>query len=532
MEVAEANVADLQLGMTQENFTSQDLVRAYLDRIERYEPLLHAAIALNPNALAEADALDRERKAGRVRGPLHGVPIALKDNILAHGMPTTGGALAFAGYVAPYEATLTARLREAGAVIIAKTSLTELASWVGLSMPGGYSAVGGYSLNPYDPRPDPRATDGRPALSPAGSSSGVGTAASLWAASVGTETSGSILSPSGATLLVGIKPTVGRISRHGVIPLTADQDTPGPMARTVADAAILLGAMEGGDRNDPATAACRDEPAHDYRPHLKLDGLKGARIGIPRAFFFDPVTPPGASAPAGGLNPAQVALVTEAIAVLKEQGVVIVDPADIPSVLDPDPEKNFVRWNSICVGPKSAGERNCSTVLKYGFKRDFNAFLKSLGAGAPVKSLTELRAFNIAHASRGAMRHGQSQLDNSDEMDAIADRARYETDRKRDLYLSRAHGLDEAIKSHRLDALLMPGGTGGIGSRAGYPTVQVPIGFIPVNADPPFPQGFDARPQPYGIGFTGLACTEGRLIELAFAFEQATRRRVPPAATP
>lgn len=532
MEVAETTLADLQSGMTQKKFTSQDLVRAYLARIERYEPLLNAAIAVNPNALAEADALDREREAGRVRGPLHGVPIALKDNILANGMPTTGGALAFAGYVAPYEATLTTKLRKAGAIIIAKTSLTELSSWVGSSMPAGYSAVGGYSLNPYDPRPDPRAKDGRPVLSPAGSSSGVGTTASLWAASVGTETSGSVLGPSNATMLVGIKPTLGRISRHGVIPFTADLDTPGPMARTVADAAILLGVMEGSDRNDPATAACRDEPGHDYRSHLKIDGLKGARIGIPRALFFDPVTPPGATIPAGGLDPAQGALVAEAIAMMKAQGAVIVDPANIPSVLDPDPEKNFVRWNDICFGPNSDGDRDCSTVLKYGFKRDFNAFLKSLGASAPVKSLSALRAFNVANESRGAMRYGQSLLDASDEIDVTADRARYEADRKRDLYLSRTRGLDEAIKTHDLDAVLMPASTSGIGTRAGYPTVQVPIGFTPTNADPPFPQGFDARPLPYSIGFVGPACTEGRLIELAYAFEQATRRRVPPAATP
>jgi len=228
-------------------------------------------MTVNPNVLKDADQLDRERKAGKVRGPLHGIPIALKDNIHTTNMPTTGGALAFEGLIPPYEATVTKNLRDAGAIIIAKTVMTELANWVAGSptpMPANYSSIGGYGLNPYDPRRDPRdATgDGRPALFTGGSSSGIGTAVSFWAASIGTETSGSILSPANANMLVGIKPTVGRVSRYGVIPITADQDTPGPMARTVTDAAIVLGAIEGAgpDPNDAATKLCTPPPGRDY----------------------------------------------------------------------------------------------------------------------------------------------------------------------------------------------------------------------------------------------------------------------------
>src|SRR6185436_6791049 len=219
---------------------------------------------------------------------LHGIPIALKDNIHTTDMHTTGGALAFARLMPPYEATLTTRLRAAGAVIIAKTVLTELANWIASDMPTNYSSLAGFGFNPYDPRPDPRLPDGRPVLPTGGSSSGIGTAASFWGANVGTETSGSILNPSSRTMLVGIKPTVGRVSRYGVIPITADQDTPGPMARSVADAATLLGVLEGGapDALDAATRACTPPARGDYTAFLRADALKGARIGVPRAFFY------------------------------------------------------------------------------------------------------------------------------------------------------------------------------------------------------------------------------------------------------
>jgi amidase len=535
--VVETGIPELQKALAEGRVTSRQLTLEYLTRIALYEDQLKAAITVNPRALEEADALDRERALGRVRGPLHGIPIALKDNIHTTDMPTTGGAVAFEGYRPSYEATLTRSLRAGGALIIAKTVMTELANWVaGLPtpMPANYSGLAGYGFNPYDPRRDPRADndDGRVALPTGGSSSGIGTAASFWAANVGTETSGSILSPANQTMLVGIKPTVGRISRYGIIPIAADQDTAGPLARTVTDAAILLGVLEGTgpDPNDPATGLCPLPRDHDYTPHLKRDGLKGARIGIPRAFFYDKVTPPGETAARGGLPDDQAKVMAEAIDVLRREGAVIVDPADIPSVVDPDPAGNFLLWN-ICAGASGAKatDANCSVVFKYGMKRDFNAWLRSLGPSAPVKTLAELRNFNRAHTARGAIRYGQSQLDNSDEMDLDADRARYQADRAKDIALGGTRGIDAVMKAHQLDAVLFPSWSGAnIVARPGYPTVIVPFGMVRNAPTPPFPDGFEARPAPFGVSFAGGACSEPRLIELGYAFEQATKRRIPP----
>ena len=367
--------------------------------------------------------------------------------------------------VPPYEATLTKNLRDAGAIIIAKTGMTELANWVASGMPGNYNALTGYGMNPYDPRRDPRAAtgDGRPVLGTGGSSSGIGTAANFWAANVGTETSGSILSPANQNMLVGIKPTVGRVSRYGVIPITADQDTPGPMTRTVTDAAILLGALEGAapDPNDATTKTCTPPPGRDYTRFLNAGGLKGARIGIPRAFFYDKITPPGGKEPRGGLSTEQAKVMAEAIAMLKEQGAILVDPADLPSVISRDPKANILLWN-ICTGLDGAKgkDADCSVVLKYGMKRDFNQWLSSLAVKAPVKNLTELREWNVRHQKAGAIKYGQANLDISDEMDVETDRARYQADRARDLLLSATNGIDAVMKEHRLDALLFPGANG------------------------------------------------------------------------
>ena len=459
-------------------------------------------------------------------------------------MPTTGGALAFDGYVPPYEATVTKNLRDAGAIIIAKTGMTELANWVAgapYPMPTNYNGLHGYGFNPYDPRRDPREStfDGRPALATGGSSSGVGTAASFWAANIGTETSGSILSPSNQNMLAGIKPTVGRVSRYGVIPITADQDTPGPMAKTVTDAAIVLGAVEGAapDPNDPATKACTPPPARDYTKFLDKGALKGARIGIPRAFYYDKITAPGTTEPRGGLTPDQAKVMAEAIDVLKQQGAVIVDPADIPSVVDKDEKNNLLKWN-VCSGAEQGRGRDndCSIVFKYGMKRDFNKWLASLGPSAPVKTLTDLRVWNITHQRAGAIKYGESNLDVSDEMDLTADKQRYEADRAKDIALSAAHGIDEVMKAQSLDALLFPGGSGaGIAAKPGYPTVIVPFGTVPnvpASPAPAFPEGFNAKPAPLGVSFTGMACSEPRLLALAYAFEQATKRRVPPPSVP
>ena len=527
-DIVEAGIPELRRALARGRVTSVQLVRAYLTRIDRYNPLLKAAISVNPQALEEAAVLDRERARGRVRGPLHGIPVAVKDNIQVLGMPTTGGTLAFRGWVAPYEATLVVNLRAAGAVILAKTTLTELANWVAEDMPNGYNPMTGFSLNPYDPRPDPRpGLQGRSVIDTGGSSSGVGTAASLWAASVGTETSGSILSPATQTGLVGIKPTVGRISRRGIIPVTADQDTAGPMARTVTDAALMLGAMEGArpDPADPATGRCAAPPGRDYTRFLKRDALRDARIGVPRRPYYQP--------DASGLNAAMAG----ALELMRTLGATIIDPVEIPSVVDPDADRNLRAW-PICAGASRGrgGDAHCSVVLKYGMQRDFARWLASLGNRAPVRSLAALRAWNQEHASEGALRFGQAELDISDEMDVVRDRARYEVDRARDLDMATTRGIDAAVRVHRLTALVFPGARGAdLAARAGYPTVIVPLTRLPwdqAEDSPsptlPFPVGFSPGPSPAGVSFTGLACSEPVLVGLAYAFEQAAGGRRPP----
>ena len=533
--VVEASISEVQGLMENGELTSRELVTAYLVRIALYEDRLNAVVAINENALAEADALDAERAAGNVRGPLHGIPVALKDNIQTTHLPTTGGALAFEGYMPPYEATLTTNLREAGAIIVAKAGLTEFANFMAGSpdqMPGNYNALTGFAYNPYDPRRDPReGSDGRPVLSTGGSSSGIGTAASFWAANVGTDTGGSVISPSNANMLVGIRPTLGRVSRWGIAPVTLDHDMAGPMARTVADAAIMLGTMEsaGPDANDAATGVCEPPPGRDYRPFLRVEGLEGARIGIPRGFYYEPVELNNGRT-VGGLRADQARLMADAIAVLEERGAVVVDPADVPSLVDPEASSNFAMW-TLCVGGEQSkgADESCSVNFKYGMKRDFNAWLASLGPSAPVKTLTELREWNLAHADAGAMKYRQSRFDISDEMDVEGDRARNEADMVRDELLSRTRGLDAVLEQHQLDAILTPGSRGaGLAARAGYPIIVVPFGSVENRPARPFPEGFDAEPAPFGVGFTGAVCSEPRLIEIAYAFEQATMRRVAP----
>ena len=521
--VVEASIADIRRALDQGRTTSRAITGQYLARLAQYNETLHAAITISPTALADADARDRERRLRLARGALHGIPVAVKDNIQTLDMPTTGGALAFRTLHAPYEATLVAQLRQAGAIIIAKTTLTELANWVSPGMPTGYNAILGYSSNPYDLRRVRQGTADVPALLPGGSSSGIGTAASLWAASVGSETSGSILNPSNQTLLVGIKPTVGRISRYGVIPISADQDTPGPMARSVADAAAMLGALEASapDTHDSATRACSPPPGRDYTRLLRADGLRGARIGIPRAYFYDGEASLNLSR-RGGLPAAQQGLMNEAIDAIRRAGAIVVDRANVPSIIALDPEHNLLEW-PICAGADTIGAapRACSIVLRYGMKRDFNAWLTSLGAAAPVRTLSELRAWNAAHEAAGAIAFGQGQLDASDAIDLERDAVRYRHDREKDLRLTRAEGIDAVLRAERLDALLFPAYLGApLAARAGYPSIIVPFP-APVSAGEP--------PTPFGVTFTGTACSEPRLITLAYAFEQATKRRIPPA---
>jgi amidase len=293
----------------------------------------------------------------------------------------------------------------------------------------------------------------------------------------------------------------------------------------------MLGALEGAapDPNDPATNVCARPPGQSYTRFLDAAALKGARIGIPRAFFYDKTTPPLTKEARGGLSPEQSKVMNEAIEILKRQGAVIVDPADIPSIVTADPDRNLLLWNTCSGATDSKGQdAGCSVVLKYGMKRDFNKWLASLGPSAPVASLTALREWNITHTRAGAIKYGQSNLDVSDEMDVAADKARYEADRAKDLALSATHGIDEVMKANQLDALLFPGPNGAaLAAKPGYPTVIVPFGTVP-NGPAPFPDTFQAKPAPFGVSFTGMACAEPRLIGLAYAFEQATKRRVPP----
>jgi amidase len=532
--VVEATIPEMQTALAEGRVTSRELVSQYLARIGLYENKINAAISVNAQALAEADRLDRERAAGKLRGPLHGIPVALKDNIHTTHLPTTAGTLAFDGYIPPYEATLTKNLREGGAIILAKTVMTEMANWMVLGMPNNYSAVGGYAFNPYDPRRDPRPgkNDGRGVLATGSSSSGAGTAANLWAANVGTETTVSIIGPASAAMLAAIKPTVGRISRHGIVPVTFDQDTAGPMTRTVTDAAVMLGVLEGRapDRNDAATNRCEPPPGNDYTPFLNADGLKGARIGVPRAWFIDPLALPRADKPSGGIPADQKQMMEEVVGILRGAGATVIDPADVPSAVAKRWEDNVLVRGSCSRRPSYKGDdANCSVVLKYGFKRDVTAWLASLGDAAPVATLTQLREWNIANTAAGTLKYAQHSLDVSDEqdLDSVEDRVRYEADRATDIRLAGAEGADAVMQRHNLDALIFAGSRGSsFLAKAGYPSVIVPFGLV-ANGDG-YPAGFVPKPAPLGVSFGGTACSEPRLLELAYAFEQATLRRRQP----
>lgn len=530
--VVEASVPEMQKAMAEGRVTSEELVKQYLVRIATYENVINAAIAVNPRALEQARALDAERKAGKLRGPLHGIPVALKDNIQDTDMPTTGGNIGLAGWVPQWDAPLTANLKAGGAIIIAKTTLSEFAGYFGEGAPGTYSSISGYSFNPYDPRRDPRPgqNDGRGVMNTGGSSSGTGTAANFWALNVGTETGGSIIGPANQNMLAAIKPTIGRISRWGIIPITADQDSAGPMGKSVTDVAIMLGALEGKapDPNDPATTRCAPPANNDYTPHLKADALQGARIGVPRLGYGVEITPPGEKNPRGGMPEDQRKAFDEAIAALKQAGAEIVDPAEIPSALEKDPMKNVLL----------AGECDrevtptCLSVMNYGMHRDFNIWLAAQNGSAPWKNIEEFVAWNEANKNLGTLKYGQDALIDAVNTHLEKDKAKYESDRKRALEMGGANGIDAALTTHKLDAIVYMGSRGaGIGDRIGHPSITVPFAMV-ANPGPPLPDGFDAKPMPMGIMFTGTACTEPRLIELAYAFEQATKRRQPPPGMP
>jgi amidase len=505
--LVEATIEEMQLALQTGLVTSEQLVEMYLARIAAYEgvgPAVNAYIHVNGNVVDEARQIDAARPHGQPPGPLYGIPIALKDIVDTNDMPTTGGSLTLEGSTPPTDAFITRKLRAAGAILLGKLTLTEFANFIALNMPAGYSGLGLYGFNPYDPRELPGG-DGRPVLTPGGSSSGSGIVvnANLAAVAVGTETSGSILSPSTANGVAGIKPTVGLVSRSGIIPITADQDTAGPLARTVADAAILLGVLAGYDPADPATAACLT-PGNcfsDYTPFLDKKALKRARIAVPPF--------PG--------NRADI--MNAAIDVMRAEGAYV---ELIPAL---------ATQLGICVTLPAPA--NCSTVLLYGQKRDMNAYLANR-PGAPVSTLSDIIAANMAIP--GSLKYGQAIFEAADSLDlsaGSADTQRYLSDRAADLALSRGaldgvyNGPDGmAGTDDDFDAILLSGNNqAGTAAKAGYPSVSVPGGFVP-------PAAPIVNPFPSNVTFTGRAFSEPTLIGLAYAFERATRYRVPPATTP
>jgi amidase len=498
-ELAEATVAQLQARMSAGQDTARSLVDKYVARIQavdRSGPALRSVLEINPDARSIADSLDAERKAGRLRGPLHGIPVLIKDNIATHDrMMTTAGSLALEGAPAPKDAFIVTRLREAGAVILGKTNLSEWANFRSTHSTSGWSGRGGQTKNPY-------ALD----RNPSGSSSGSGAAiaANLAAMAVGTETDGSIVSPSNVNGLVGIKPTLGLVSRSGIVPIAHSQDTAGPMARTVTDAALLLAALSGSDPADTATAGADRRRSRDYSASLVREGLRGARIGVVRNRLF-------------GYSAATDALAEAAIADLKRQGAVMVDPAPIPTL-----------------GKFDDSELD---VLFYEFKADLNKYLASLGGSSQVHTLLDVIRFNDAHKDQELRYFGQEIMLTAQDKGPLTD-ARYKAELARNHLLAGAQGIDLAIAKYKLDALVAPtggpawftdlvNGDGGTASApgpstvtsvAGYPHITVPMGRV--------------RGLPVGLSFFGPAWSEATLVKLAYAYEQATKHRRPPVFAP
>ncbi len=489
-DLAEATVADLQAAMRSGERTSESIAQAYLvrmDAVDRAGPAINAVIERNPDALAIAQHLDRERREKDARGPLHGVPVLLKDNIdTADRMHTTAGSLALADHIAKQDAFVVARLRAAGCVILGKTNLSEWANFRSTRSTSGWSARGGQTRNPY-------ALDRNTSGSSSGSAAAA--AANLAAITVGTETDGSIVSPASICGLVGIKPTVGRVSRSGIIPIAASQDTAGPIARSVADAALLLSAMSGVDPQDSVTRSGRARSA-DYTKALDRNGLRGARIGIARDFF-------GGDARVDGV-------IEAAIVAMRDAGAIIVDPVALPT-------------------HDKLGEDEYE-VLLYEFKAYLDAYLRSLPPAAPVHSLADVIAWNERNATLEMPHFGQEHMIAAQAKGPLTDAA-YLNARQRNARMSRAEGLDAAIARHRLHALVAPTGSiawrtdyvngdqpGGSCSQmpavAGYPHITVPAGFV---------QGL-----PVGVSFFGAAWSEPTLIRIAYAYEQSTKARRPP----
>src|SRR5438093_4220749 len=492
-ELEEATIAELQAGMKAGKYTARGLTAAYaqrIDALDRKGPALRAVLEVNPDALAQAEALDAERKAKGPRGPLHGVPVLVKDNIATRDrMQSTAGSLALVGVAPPRDAFIVERLRASGAVILGKANLSEWAKFRSTHSSSGWRGRGGQCRNPY-------ALDRTPSGSSSGS--GVAVAANLCAVAIGTETDGSIDMPSTCCGIVGIKPTLGLVSRSGVIPIAHSQDTAGPMARSVADAAIMLDALAGVDTRDGATAASAGRSRTDYAKVLDPAGLQGARLGVCRSRFM-------------GYSSATDALMEDAIDALKHHGAVIVDPADIATAGQFD-ESEFA-------------------VLLYEFKADLNKYLGEWAPAAAAKTLEEVIAFNERTKEKEMPYFGQEIFIQAQAKRPLTDQDYLRALDKNHL-LARTQGIDTVMADHHLDALIAPtggpaalidlvnGDPGGGGSFsspaavAGYPHVTVPMGHV--------------RGLPVGLSFVGRPWTEAVLIKLAFAYEQATKARRPP----
>jgi amidase len=492
-ELDEATIADLQAAMTSGKYTAHSITQKYLERIEeidKHGPALASVIEVNPDALAIADTLDKERAQKHVRGPMHGIPVLIKDNIdTSDRMQTTAGSLALLGSKPARDSFVAQRLRDAGAVILGKTNLSEWANIRSSHSSSGWSGRGGQTKNPY-------ALDRNPCGSSSGS--GAATAANLCAVAVGTETDGSVVCPASANGLVGIKPTLGLVSRSGIIPIAHSQDTAGPMARTVRDAAILLGAMAGVDARDSATAASAGKSATDYTSFLDPNGLKGARIGVARKYF--------------GFSDAVDALMNQLIEEIKRAGAEVVDPADLPSH-----------------GKFGDSE---FTVLLYELKADLNAYLAAR-PGAPG-SLKEIIDFNERNKSKEMPYFGQDIFIKAEAKGPLSTKE-YTDALEANLRLSRKEGIDAVMEEHKLDAIMAPtagpawftdwvngdcsqGGSSNAAAVAGYPDITVPAGFI---------SGL-----PVGVSFFGRAWSEGTLLRIAYGFEQLTKVRKGPEFLP
>jgi amidase len=477
-EVIEATITSMQAALTSGEITSRELTLIYLDRIAAHDKnglTINSVLCVNPEALFIASALDAERASRGVRGPLHGIPILLKDNINTKDqMSTSAGSLALAGSYAGEDATVVKKLRDAGAIILGKANMTEFANFMTDGMPSGYSSRGGQTLNPYNIS---KPTGGSSA------GSGVAVACNFCMVSIGTETSGSILNPANLSSTVGIKPTVGLVSRSGVLPLSTSQDTVGPIARTVTDAAIVLSAITGYDESDAATGAMQWKGHGDYTQYLARGGLKGARIGIPRDYYFEELTEE------------QLAIFDAAVEVMRGQGAIIIDAANI----------------------KTARQIVYSSVVLNEFKSALNAYLSKLPAGAKLRSLKDIIAFNNEHPIE-ALRYGQTTLLAAETTTTgMLTETPYLRDRAADLRLCKDEGIDATLAEHQLDALLFPADFGArITSRAGYPSIIVPAGYT-------------SEGVPFGVTFAGAAYSEPTLIKLAYDYEQSSLVRKPPS---